>query len=98
MFNSFGGVDGATPAREPEPEPDPVPALALRPYRTKQQQKVTGAAMATRYRQEDKPSIQGVADEFGVSYGTAYRLMKAANVVFRSRGGPRARGSRTAVN
>ena len=63
-----------------------------RRQRNKQQQAELGAAMAVRYSERDLPSIKAVADEFGVSYGTAYRLMKDADVTFRTHGG--SRGSR----
>jgi transposase len=62
---------------------------------SKQQQADAGTAMAKRYRDDDKPSIRQIAGEFGVSYGTAYRLMGAAGVEFRSHGGVRQRRPQT---
>jgi hypothetical protein len=72
------------------------PGRTPRRNMSKPQQAEAGTAMAKRYRESDKPSIKQIADEFGVSYGTAYRLMKAAGVELRPHGGVRHRQPWTA--
>ena len=72
------------------------PVRTPRRNMSKPQQAEAGAAMAKRYREADEPSTKQIASEFGVSYGTAYRLMKAAGVEFRPHGGVRHRQPRTA--
>jgi hypothetical protein len=67
------------------------PGRPSRRNMSKPQQAEAGAAMAKRYRENDRPSIKQIASEFGVSYGTAYRLMNAAGVEFRPHGGVRYR-------
>ncbi|WP_374238158.1 helix-turn-helix domain-containing protein [Actinoplanes sp. DH11] len=83
----------STPPRDTT-YPGPAAEHTHRPKRTPHEQAELGAAMATRYLAADQPSIQAVANAFGVSYGTAHRLLTNNGTPLRAQGGYRGRRRR----